>query len=178
MCIHKLSQHQMWDLLRVMVYDFKGLVEEFLTPHSSYHLNLKRVNGSAIETLLSQLKHTTSGHLTRMNYDTAKATVFTRRQAKGKEAYRSTSLYIAQTKLTKKWILVSYTLVYLKRSHRCLVCPPRAGQEAKKAEVISKCRQNFWTKRFQRNPPNAYVENSAENLMTPEFRRENKVCSS
>lgn len=85
-----------------MVYGFKGLVEEFLTTHPGYHINPKRVNGSAIETLLSQLKHTTSGHLTGANYEAAKATLLTQRQAKGKETYRSTSLYIAQTKLTKK----------------------------------------------------------------------------
>ena len=85
-----------------MVYGFKGLVEEFLTTHPGYHINPKRVNGSAIETLFSQLKHTTSGHLIRANYEAAKATLLTQRQAKGKETYHSTSLYIAQTKLTKK----------------------------------------------------------------------------
>ena len=63
----------------------------------------KRVNGSAIETLFCQLKHTTSGHLTGTNYEAAKATLLTQRQAKGKEAYRSASLYIAQSKLAKKW---------------------------------------------------------------------------
>ena len=59
----------------------------------------------------------------------------------------------------------SYTLLFLKRSHRCPLCPLWAGQEAKKAVVVSKCRQNFWTKRFQRNPHNAYVEISIESLM-------------
>ena len=58
-----------------MVYGFKGLVEEFLTTHPGYHTNPKRVNGSAIETLFSQLKHTTSGHLTGANYEAAKATL-------------------------------------------------------------------------------------------------------
>ena len=37
----------------------------------------------------------------------------------------------------------SYILVYLKRSHCCLVYPLRAGQEVKKAEVITKCHHNF-----------------------------------
>ena len=32
---------------------------------------------------------------------------------------------------------------FSKRSHCCLFCPSRAGQEVKKAVVVSKCRQNF-----------------------------------
>ena len=58
----------------------------------------------------------------------------------------------------------SYTLVFLKRSHHCLFCSSRVHQEVKKAEVISKCRQNFRTKRFQRNPHNTHVEISTINL--------------
>ena len=57
-------------------------------------------------------------------------------------------------------------------------CPLRAVQKAKKAEVISKCRQNFWKKCFQRNPHNAYIENSTESLIIPELWQKNEVCSS
>ena len=38
-----------------------------------------------------------------------------------------------------KNLCLSYTLVFLKRSYYCLFCPLRAGQKAKKAEVVSKC---------------------------------------
>ena len=72
----------------------------------------------------------------------------------------------------------SYTLVFLKRRHHCLFCPSRAGQEAKKAAVVSKCRQNFWTKRCQRNPHDTYVKFSTESLMTPDFQHIIEVCSS
>ena len=60
------------------------------------------------------------------------------------------------------------TLVFLKRSHRCLFCPLWAGQEvSKKAMVVSKRCQNFWTNHFQQNPHNAYVQISihVESLM-------------
>ena len=38
--------------------------------------------------------------------------------------------------------------------------------------------KTFWTKRFQRNPHNTYIEISTESLMTPEFQRIIEVCSS
>ena len=60
------------------------------------HQSSKRVNGSAVETLFSQLKHTAGGHLSEANYEAAKATLLTQRQTKGKEQYyHSTSLYNA-----------------------------------------------------------------------------------
>ena len=46
------------DLLRVMVYGFKGLVADFLSSHPGDYINPMRINGSAVETLFSQLKHT------------------------------------------------------------------------------------------------------------------------
>ena len=72
-------------------------MEDFLTTHQGYHINPKRVNESAVETLFSQLKHTTGGHLSGVNYEAAKATLLTQTQSKRKETYCSTSLYIAQS---------------------------------------------------------------------------------
>jgi hypothetical protein len=40
-----------------MHYGFKGLVDDFLSTHPGHHVNPKRVNGSAVETLFGQLKH-------------------------------------------------------------------------------------------------------------------------
>ena len=45
-------------------------------------------------------------------------------------------------------------------------------------EGISKCRQNFQTKRFQRNPHNTYVEIITESLMAPDFQWINEVYNS
>ena len=52
---------QTWDLLQIMVYGFRSLVKDFLASHPGHHINPRRVNGSGVETLFGQLKHTTSG---------------------------------------------------------------------------------------------------------------------
>ena len=88
-----------------MVYGFRGLVEDFLTSHPGYHINPRRVNGSGVETLFGQIKHTTGGTLTGPSYETAKATLLTRRSVHGrksKDDYRDTPLYIRQADLRRK----------------------------------------------------------------------------
>ena len=88
-----------------MFYGFKGLVQEFLSTHPGHYVNPKRVNGSGIETLFGQLKHATSGNLTGQNYETAKATLLTKRMVHGsrkEDDYRNTSLNIRQRDLMKK----------------------------------------------------------------------------
>lgn len=89
-----------------MVYGFKGLVKDFLSTHPGHHINPKRVNGSGVETLFGQLKHTTGGNLTGQTYETAKATLLTKRMVHGSETskddYRSTPLNIRQAELRRK----------------------------------------------------------------------------
>ena len=85
-----------------MVYGFKALVEDFTSDHPGYYINPRRLNGSAVETLFGQLKHTTGGHLSAANYATAKATLLTKSQAKEKDGYRSTELYLRQSELMRK----------------------------------------------------------------------------
>ena len=88
-----------------MVYGFRGLVSDFLEAHPGYHVNPRRVNGSGVETLFGQLKHTTGGNLTASNYETAKATMLTKGSIQGrkpKDDYRNTSLCIRQSQLRKK----------------------------------------------------------------------------
>ena len=80
-----------------MWFGFQGLVQDFTAANPGYHINPKRVNGSAVETIFSQLKHTTSSNLTAANYESAKATLLTTAQSKGKDAYRSAALYLRQT---------------------------------------------------------------------------------
>ena len=96
---------QTWDLLRVMVYGFRGLVVDFLSTHPGYHINPRCVNGSGVETLFGQLKHTTGGNLTGTTYETAKATLLTKRSVHGrksKDEYRDTPLHIRQPELRRK----------------------------------------------------------------------------
>ena len=88
---------QTWDLLRITVYGFKGLIEDFSADHPGYYINPRWLNGSAIKTLFAQLKHTTGGHLSATNYATAKATLLTKSQAKGRDEYRSAELYLRQS---------------------------------------------------------------------------------
>ena len=82
-----------------MWFGFKGVVEDFLTANPGYHVNPRRLNGSAVETLFS---HTTGGHLMSVNYETAKATMLTKALAKGKDSYRSSSLYLRKGDLVRK----------------------------------------------------------------------------
>lgn len=84
---------------------------DFLSTHPGHHVNPKRVNGSAIETLFGQLKHTTSSNLTGSNYEMAKATLLTKRCIHGRKSesdYRNTPLNIRQMVLKKRITKVHY----------------------------------------------------------------------
>lgn len=85
-----------------MLFGFKGLTREFLSDHHGYYINPRHLNGGAVETLFGQLKHTTGRNLTAANYETAKATMLTKRQAKGKDSYRSAALYVHHSDLMRK----------------------------------------------------------------------------
>ena len=88
-----------------MFYGFRNLVVDFLTAHPGYYINPRRVNGSGVETLFGQLKHTTCGNLTSCNYATAKATMLTKRSIHHKtkqDDYRDTPLNVRQTELRRK----------------------------------------------------------------------------
>lgn len=87
------------------MYGFRGLVVDFLASHPGYHINPCRVNGSGVETLFGQLKHTTSGNLTGCSYGTAKATLLTKRAVHGrktKDDYRDAPLNVRQAELRRK----------------------------------------------------------------------------
>ena len=88
-----------------MIYGFRGLASDFLSSHPGHHINPRRVNGSGVETLFGQLKHTTGGNLTSCNYSAAKATMLTKRSVHGrklKDDYRDTPLCIRQPELKRK----------------------------------------------------------------------------
>ena len=95
---------QTWDLLRVMYHGFRGFCSEYLQKHPGYTIHPIRFNGSAVETFFSQLKFTTSGHLSGTNYATARSSVLTRGSVKGKRKNRlsqSTTLHMT-TQSTEK----------------------------------------------------------------------------
>lgn len=96
-----------------MVFGFKGLTVDFLSTRPGHHINPKRVNGSAVETLFGQMKHMTSGNLTGHSYETAKATLLTKRMVHGRRTecdYRNTPLNVRQLELKKKTKVVSTLL--------------------------------------------------------------------
>ena len=94
---------QTWDLLRLMYYGFKGFCEDFLTRNPGYVIFPIRLNGSAIKSFFSRLKHTTSGHLSGDNYANARASVLTRgsTEAKHSHDYRDVPLCIRKHSLQK-----------------------------------------------------------------------------
>ena len=62
-----------------------------------------RLNGSAIETFFSQLKYTAGGHLSGVNYATARASILSKGSMKHKHSggYRSAPLHIHRHPLHK-----------------------------------------------------------------------------
>ena len=88
-----------------MWYGFKEMVSDFLTRNPGHHINPKRLNGSAVETIFGQLKYITGGQLTAATYETAKASLLTKQCVHGtrtKDEYRNTELFIRETELSRK----------------------------------------------------------------------------
>ena len=86
-----------------MFYGFVGFCEEFTSQHPEYTIYPIRINGSAVESFFSQLKHTTSGHLSSVNYATAQASILSRGIAHGKDGnYRNAPLFIRQHEIQKE----------------------------------------------------------------------------
>ena len=98
---------QTWDLMKLMFYGFKGMVEDFTTAHQGYTIHPVRVNGSAEETFFSQVKHSTSGHLSATNCGVARASVITKGGIHGKMRrhrgdYRDVPLFIREHNLQRQ----------------------------------------------------------------------------
>ena len=68
-----------WDLLRVDVFGFEALCEDFFTQFPNHFISPLRLSGSAVESLFSQLKFTTAGKLEAVNFRTAQAASLTKR---------------------------------------------------------------------------------------------------
>lgn len=95
-----------WDLLKLMFYGFKSLCQDFTAAHPGYTIYPVRINGSAVETFFSQVKHATSGHLSSTNYATARGSIITKGSIHGKLRrhhgdYRNVPLYIREHSLQK-----------------------------------------------------------------------------
>ena len=96
---------QTWDLMRLSYYGFIGFSKQFIAEHPGYYVTPLRVNGSAIETLFSQLKQGSGGTLTASSYSSARSKLLTKRAVHGphvKDSYRDAPLYIRETELPVK----------------------------------------------------------------------------
>ena len=88
--------------MRLCWYGFKDYSEEFFNMYPNYYILPLRANGSAIEKVYSQLKHSSRGTLTGVTYGSARAQLITKRTIHGphvKEQYRNAPLYIHESEL-------------------------------------------------------------------------------
>ena len=98
---------QTWDLLRIMWQGFKLLCTNFTTQNPGYYISPLRLNGSAVETLFSQLKFISHGNLSATRYPQALASLLTKGSIRGQKvagscSYRGATLYVRQHELTKR----------------------------------------------------------------------------
>ena len=65
--------------------DLRALLVAFFRRHpgEEYYIVQVMLNGSAVETLFSQLKNSTGGHLRSTNYASARSSLFVKRRARG-----------------------------------------------------------------------------------------------
>ena len=97
---------QTWDLTTLMVYGFKLFIQDFFRRHPNTHHYIipVRLNGSAVETLSSQL------NLFTFKYSaTARSSILMKKVVRGHtvkdQQYRNVPLgFFSQTPLRKKWI--------------------------------------------------------------------------
>lgn len=88
--------------MRICWQGLKSYCEEFFTLHPGYYVIPLRANGSAIETIFSQLKHASGGSLTAVNYESARAQLMTKRSVHGphvKDDYRNAPIYVKESEL-------------------------------------------------------------------------------
>ena len=93
-----------WDRMRISWYGFHGFCQEFFELHPDHYILPLRANGSAIETVFSQLKHSSRGTLTAVSYGPAKAQLVTKRAVHGphvRDDYRNAPLYIQESELPR-----------------------------------------------------------------------------
>lgn len=88
---------QTWDLLRIDVFGFKALCNDFIKQFPGYFISPLRISGSAVESLFSQFKYSASGKLDAANYQTAQASFLVRQAVQDHHSgigYRDDSLNV------------------------------------------------------------------------------------
>ncbi len=67
-----------------MYYGFTGFCDDFLRKHPGYTIYPIRMNGSAVETVFSQLKYASGGNLMSTNYSSVRSSLLIRGSISGK----------------------------------------------------------------------------------------------
>ena len=101
----KFLSWQTWDLLRITWFGYKEFCQDFLERHPGYAVYPLRLTGSAVETIFSRLKFITGGHLSAVNYSSARANLLTRYEVHGqkmRDEYRNAPLYVREHQLTRR----------------------------------------------------------------------------
>ena len=94
--------------MRICVYGFQEFCTDFFRRHPGYYIVPLKFNGSAVETLFSQIKRAAGGKLDSTNYATAREALLVRRDAHGHRAskaahgYRDVPLYIRHGQLIRR----------------------------------------------------------------------------
>ena len=103
---HQLYLFQTYDLLRVCYFGFMKFCADYLQWNPGYYISPLKINGSAVETLFSQLKFNSGGKLTSLNFETAKRSVMLKRNIHGHHSsgagYRDQPLYTQEIPLPRK----------------------------------------------------------------------------
>lgn len=89
--------------MRLCYFGFVDLCKYFLATHPGYYILPVRVNGSAVETLFSQLKDGSGGTLTGVSYASVRAKLITKRTVHGAhvgDPYRDAPLLLNRHRIT------------------------------------------------------------------------------
>lgn len=91
--------------MRICWYGFRDYCRESLREHPESFIAPLRANGSAIETIFSQLKHASRGSLTAVTYQSARAQLLTKRSVHGthvRDEYRDAPVFVKESELPVK----------------------------------------------------------------------------
>ena len=112
---------QTWDLTRLVYYGFTEFCKHFVSIFPGYYIWPLRLNGSALETIFSQLKFNMNGQLSKCqllssSYNTEVKT--THSWVEGKVRLQKDTI-ICKRNFSKKKIMFTFREIYLSYNHCC-----------------------------------------------------------
>ena len=86
-----------WDLLRIDIFGFRALCDDFTRQFPNHFISPLRISGSAVKSLFSQFKYSAAGKLDAANYQTAQASFLVKQAVQDHHSgtgYRDSSLRV------------------------------------------------------------------------------------